>query len=423
MILTAFFLARAPAIVQRMAASRMPPRPSQSTGDAPRRSPPTIRGARRPPHRPPPRTVTAPPTRPAFLFLRAAARLPHECLMSRPARANRRETHRDAAHRQSAVRAAHLTARRHAPSPRPFCSSELPHEERGGGQVEQSLVFCGREDSKLVALRQMVREGLRPPLLIFVQSVERAMQLFHALVYDGLHEGVLHAERTAARGRRRRRTRRAAVARRPTTPRRPTGARRHGHGVLMKPHEPRPPKPIDGRRIATEPTDDLAHAPTTPPAATHRHRAPDATPTSTHATTRPRPLASEQTAALRVLRTSRRLTLSHQTAEPMHSAAPVAAPRPCSAPVCRRSAEALGTPRPCALSASAERRVVCVLPKRLDGSFARWSGRRPREVISINVSVRVRKRAPCSLTGRPQFALKTYFIGTVLEKRRVYRSI
>ena len=44
----------------------------------------------------------------------------------------------------------------------------------------------------------MVREGLRPPLLIFVQSVERAMQLFHALEYDGLRADVLHAERTAA---------------------------------------------------------------------------------------------------------------------------------------------------------------------------------------------------------------------------------
>jgi hypothetical protein len=99
--------------------------------------------------------------------------------------------------------------------------------------VEQSLVFCGREDDKLIALRQMVREGLRPPLLIFVQSIERAMQLFHALLYDGLGVGVLHAERTAARGRRRRRTRRAAVAQRPTTPRRPTGARRHGHGTRV----------------------------------------------------------------------------------------------------------------------------------------------------------------------------------------------
>ena len=45
----------------------------------------------------------------------------------------------------------------------------------------------------------MVREGLRPPVLIFVQSVERAMQLFHALVYDGLRADVLHAERTVAK--------------------------------------------------------------------------------------------------------------------------------------------------------------------------------------------------------------------------------
>lgn len=43
--------------------------------------------------------------------------------------------------------------------------------------VEQKLVFCGREDGKLVALRQLVREGIRPPVLIFVQSVERAMQV------------------------------------------------------------------------------------------------------------------------------------------------------------------------------------------------------------------------------------------------------
>ena len=39
-----------------------------------------------------------------------------------------------------------------------------------------------------------------------------------------------------------------------------------------------PPEPIDGRRAATEPTDNPRCAPpTTPPAATHRHRAPDAT--------------------------------------------------------------------------------------------------------------------------------------------------
>ena len=64
--------------------------------------------------------------------------------------------------------------------------------------VEQSLVFCGREDGKLVALRQIVREGIKPPVLIFVQSVERAVQLFHELVYDGLNVDVLHADRSQA---------------------------------------------------------------------------------------------------------------------------------------------------------------------------------------------------------------------------------
>lgn len=64
--------------------------------------------------------------------------------------------------------------------------------------VEQSLVFCGREDGKLVSLRQIVREGIRPPVLIFVQSVERAVQLFHELVYDGLNVDVIHADRTQA---------------------------------------------------------------------------------------------------------------------------------------------------------------------------------------------------------------------------------
>ena len=64
--------------------------------------------------------------------------------------------------------------------------------------VEQKLVFCGREDGKILALRQIIREGMRPPVLIFVQSVERATQLFHELVYDGLKVDVLHADRSQA---------------------------------------------------------------------------------------------------------------------------------------------------------------------------------------------------------------------------------
>jgi ATP-dependent RNA helicase DDX52/ROK1 len=62
--------------------------------------------------------------------------------------------------------------------------------------VAQRLLFCGREEGKLLALRSIVKEGLTPPVLVFVQSKERAMQLFHELVYDNLNVDVMHAERT-----------------------------------------------------------------------------------------------------------------------------------------------------------------------------------------------------------------------------------
>ena len=94
--------------------------------------------------------------------------------------------------------------------------------------VEQSLVVCGREDGKLVALRQMVREGLRPPVLIFMLSVEQAMQLFHALVYDGLRVDVLHAEHTAAQ--------REATEDGEQVPRRPGADSRPGEDTATEAH-------------------------------------------------------------------------------------------------------------------------------------------------------------------------------------------
>ena len=41
-------------------------------------------------------------------------------------------------------------------------------------------------------------QGLTPPVLVFVQSVERAKELFHELIYDGMNVDVIHAERTQA---------------------------------------------------------------------------------------------------------------------------------------------------------------------------------------------------------------------------------
>ncbi|KAG0330826.1 RNA-dependent ATPase rok1 [Podila humilis] len=64
--------------------------------------------------------------------------------------------------------------------------------------INQKLVYCGSEEGKLIAMRQQIQNGLKPPVLIFVQSIERAKELFHELIYDGIHVDVIHSERTKA---------------------------------------------------------------------------------------------------------------------------------------------------------------------------------------------------------------------------------
>lgn len=39
-------------------------------------------------------------------------------------------------------------------------------------------------------------QGFLPPVLVFVQSIQRAKELFHELVYEGINVEVIHAERT-----------------------------------------------------------------------------------------------------------------------------------------------------------------------------------------------------------------------------------
>lgn len=64
--------------------------------------------------------------------------------------------------------------------------------------IEQQLVFAGDESGKLYALRNIVQNGLITPCLIFVQTRERAKELFRELIYDGVMVDVIHAERTQA---------------------------------------------------------------------------------------------------------------------------------------------------------------------------------------------------------------------------------
>ncbi|XP_059618720.1 LOW QUALITY PROTEIN: DEAD box protein 52 homolog [Phlebotomus argentipes] len=62
--------------------------------------------------------------------------------------------------------------------------------------VEQKLLFVGSEAGKLLAVRDLVKEGLQPPVLVFVQSKERAQQLLSELLYDGINVDAIHADRS-----------------------------------------------------------------------------------------------------------------------------------------------------------------------------------------------------------------------------------
>jgi ATP-dependent RNA helicase DDX52/ROK1 len=62
--------------------------------------------------------------------------------------------------------------------------------------VDQTIIYVGNEHGKLYSLRSLFKQGFEPPILVFVQSKERAKQLFKELIYDGINVDVIHAERT-----------------------------------------------------------------------------------------------------------------------------------------------------------------------------------------------------------------------------------
>jgi ATP-dependent RNA helicase DDX52/ROK1 len=69
--------------------------------------------------------------------------------------------------------------------------------------VQQSLVYVGEEDGKLHALRNLLLGGVKPPVLVFVQSKDRAKQLTKALSErDSVYSpriGCIHADQAFER--------------------------------------------------------------------------------------------------------------------------------------------------------------------------------------------------------------------------------
>lgn len=73
----------------------------------------------------------------------------------------------------------------------------IGHKDAANANIKQDVIYCGNEEGKLIAIRQLVQEGeFRPPVIIFLESITRAKALYHELMYDGLNVDVIHAERT-----------------------------------------------------------------------------------------------------------------------------------------------------------------------------------------------------------------------------------
>jgi ATP-dependent RNA helicase DDX52/ROK1 len=67
--------------------------------------------------------------------------------------------------------------------------------------IDQSLLYTGSENGKLLALRNLITSGNLPyPSLIFTQSIERADELHQALALEGMRVDVVHGNK--AKGKR-----------------------------------------------------------------------------------------------------------------------------------------------------------------------------------------------------------------------------
>jgi ATP-dependent RNA helicase DDX52/ROK1 len=69
--------------------------------------------------------------------------------------------------------------------------------------VEQKLIYCGRESGKLISLRDIfLSGGLKPPILLFVQSKSRAKELYSELCVDrvlcSVPMDVIHADQSVS---------------------------------------------------------------------------------------------------------------------------------------------------------------------------------------------------------------------------------
>ena len=62
--------------------------------------------------------------------------------------------------------------------------------------LSQEVMFVGNEEGKMIAIRNLLRGGFEPPILIFVENKDRANRLFKELIYENVNVDVINADRS-----------------------------------------------------------------------------------------------------------------------------------------------------------------------------------------------------------------------------------
>jgi len=60
--------------------------------------------------------------------------------------------------------------------------------------VKQHLMYTGSESGKLLAIRQIFSKGIEPPVVVFVDTKERAKSLLFELKRDGINAAAVHSD-------------------------------------------------------------------------------------------------------------------------------------------------------------------------------------------------------------------------------------
>eukprot|EP00756_Hemistasia_phaeocysticola_P012167 Hpha_TRINITY_DN15176_c0_g24::TRINITY_DN15176_c0_g24_i1::g.127845::m.127845/K14779/DDX52, ROK1; ATP-dependent RNA helicase DDX52/ROK1 len=78
------------------------------------------------------------------------------------------------------------------------CRVMIGARAAASSEVTQSLMYCGKEQGKATAIKDMLRQGIDPPVLIFVDKIERAKDLYQEFRVMGYEAAAIHSDRTAA---------------------------------------------------------------------------------------------------------------------------------------------------------------------------------------------------------------------------------